>query len=209
MRTGVSFAGEFVAIGVAAAVGFASGSCIDDFHRTRHLERDFTLDTAMRRIEGHGILALVGKLIDKLSYVAEQFLQRDAAVAVRVGRAFQRTCKRVAERAAVASDTGNAHFRRLGFAIDCSQKRRLLEIKLGQESIGRRGDRHMSVVRDAIERHLAEAHFARARIDVARHAAAMTGIGNEQQARTPLLEPLEEVVEFRPDDALASIRPRS
>ena len=48
MRTGAGF-GRGAAIGVAAAdVGLRPRRGVDDLHGARHLERDLTVDTAMR-----------------------------------------------------------------------------------------------------------------------------------------------------------------
>ena len=78
----------------------------------------------------------------------------------------------------------------------------MLEVELGQERVGGGRDRHVGVVGNAIERNLAEAHLVAARIDVARHAAAVAGVRHEQDARATLLELLDEVIELSSDDPL-------
>src|SRR5262249_56513912 len=97
---------------------------------------------------------------------------------------------------------------RLGLAIDGGKKGGAFEVELGEHLVRGGGDRLEQVDRQPIARDLSEAQLRGAWIDLARHAAAVAGIRDEQDARAALLNLLDEMVEFRAEDPFLRSRRR-
>ena len=167
----------------------------------RELENDVLVRVQARRRRRHDVLPLVGQLVDHLAYVGEQLLQRRPAVAVGVGAAFDRAGDRIAQGAAQAGHARNLHFGRLGLVIDRGEKRGALEVQFGEQRLRRGRDRLQQVDGETIARRLSKAHLFGARIDLAHHAAAVAGVGDEQDACAAQFDLLDEVVELGSEDS--------
>src|SRR5262249_59736990 len=110
--------------------------------------------------------------------------------------ALDRAGDRVAQCAPQSRYAGNLHLGRLGLAVDGGEKGGALEVELGEHFVRAGGDGLQQVHRETVARDLPKAQLSGARIDLARHAAAVAGVRDEQDARTALLELLDEEVEF-------------
>ncbi len=128
------------------------------------------------------------------------------SVAVFIGGALQRTRDRVTQGAAKARFTGNSDLRGGRRPFAGGEDRRVRETVSAQYNVVCRRDRLERVLGDRVGFGLPIAHLCRARIDITGEVAAIGGVGDEQHLRALERELLDQVIEFRSEDALLAAR---